>query len=31
MADAQEYAKTQPEVELDTDDVKEKGMVLFDD
>ena len=23
MADAQEYAKTQPEVELDTDDVKE--------
>jgi len=28
MADAQEYAKTQPEVELDTDDVKETDISI---
>ena len=28
MADAQEYAKTQPEVELDTDDVKETDVKI---
>ena len=30
MADAQEYAKTQPEVELDTDDVKETDVRIED-
>jgi len=30
MADAQEYAKTQPEVELDTDDVKETDVRVED-
>jgi len=30
MADAQEYAKTQPEVELDTDDVKETDVKIED-
>ena len=30
MADAQEYAKTQPEVELDTDDVKETDVKVED-